>query len=114
MATKEFNYHAFDIEVRHSRSRSSSTRRTGGGNERGTSVNQPSSQHSTQQKSSNNNHHSGSKKAQNQRPHTAEQNARRSRATSKSMKITPTSLSTANTARSKPASSESRNLLQGM
>jgi hypothetical protein len=100
-------------DSRQIRSRSNSSRRIAGvGNEKGTTVNQPSSQQGSstnqQQKTSNINHSNGK-----QRPHTADLHVGRSRATSKSMKITSTSLS-ASTKTKQSTSSEAKHHLQSM
>ena len=111
-----YNNHSlasFGTDSRQIRSRSNSSRRIAGvGNEKGTTVNQPSSQQGSstnqQQKTSNINHSNGK-----QRPHTGDLHVGRSRATSKSMKITSTSLS-ASTKTKQSTSSEAKHHLQRM
>ena len=99
----------FGTDSRNIRSRSNSSRRItcGGGNEKGTTLNQPSSQ----QKIPNINHSNGK-----QRPHTADLHVvGRSRATSKSMKITSTNqLSASSAAKSKQSPSDAKHHLQRM
>ena len=113
-----YNNHShtsFGTDSRQIRSRSNSSRRIGGvGNEKGTTVNQPSSQQGStnqQQKTSNINHSNGK-----QRPHTGDLHVGRSRVTSKSMKITSTSLSasSATTKTRQSTSSEAKHHLQSM
>ena len=113
-----YNNHSpasFGTDSRQIRSRSNSSRRIGGvGNEKGTTVNQPSSQQGStnqQQKTSNINHSNGK-----QRPHTGDLHVGRSRATSKSMKITSTSLSasSATTKTKQSTSSEAKHHLQSL
>ena len=108
----------FGTDSRQMRSRSNSSRRiAGGGNEKGGSTaNQPSaSQHGggNQQKVSNINHLSNGK--QTQKPQTAElPRVSRTRMTSKSMRVKPTSLSSSSATKSKPSSSDAKQLLQRM
>ena len=101
----------FGTDSRHGvRSRSNSSRRfisnSGGGNDKGTNLNQPSS--SQQQKTSSTINPSNGK----QRPHTADLHVGRSRMTSKSMKITSKTLSVEPNAKTKQSPSEPKNTLQ--